>query len=108
MSQQKMSHSLNRFRTKMRKQFKGHDGKNSPDSASTKPSGGGGGMSSSTSMTNTCSTNSPTGFLGAPKRAVSVSSPPDSSSSPVHQVSLWGSVASVSLIHTLLVFAKSG
>ncbi len=80
MSQQKMSHSLNRFRTKMRKLGKGLDGKNSPD------------LATSNITNSTCSgSTTPTGYLGAPKdqkrKAVSVSTPPDISSSPVHQVS---------------------
>lgn len=81
MSQQKVSHSLNRFRTKMRK-LKGD--KNGSDPAGNKPSAA---VVATTPITG--STSSPTGFLGAPKekrKAVSVSTPPDMSSSPVHQV----------------------
>ena len=84
-SQQKVSHSLNRLRTKMKKRVKGQEKtdqvalKSSVSAVST--SSGGGGSTS----------NSPTAFLGAPRekrKAMSVSTPPDLSSSPIHQVSL--------------------
>ena len=58
--------------------------KNGPDPTSNKPSAT---VMATTPMSG--STSSPTGFLGAPKekrKAVSVSTPPDLSSSPVHQV----------------------
>lgn len=67
--------SLNRFRTKIKKLGKGHD-KNSCDPNLIKPP---------------ASSNSASGLL-APKenkrKAISVSSPPDVGSSPVHMVSI--------------------